>query len=189
MDSDAHPYTGEAVEAVRHRCARARQTYQATGTKAAKRRLKKLSGQEGRFRRWVNHTISKKLVAYAKDTKAALVLEDLTNIRRRMTVRKGQRSRYHSWSFRQLREFLTYKAQRAGVSVVFVDPRNTSRTCSRCGFVDKRNRRSQAEFSCLQCGFESHADLNAAKVLATRAAVTRPDLLAPVRGQLAFSWE
>ena len=106
-----------------------------------------------------------------------------------MTVRKGQRSRYHSWSFRQLREFLTYKAQRAGVSVVFVDPRNTSRTCSRCGFVDKRNRRSQAEFSCLQCGFESHADLNAAKVLATRAAVTRPDLLAPVRGQLAFSWE
>lgn len=152
MDSDGHPYTGEDVEQVRQRCATHRKTYQATGTKAAKRRLKKLSGTEERFRRWANHNIAKRLVAYAKDTKAALVLEELTHIRGRMTVRKGQRSKQHSWSFRQLREFVTYKAARAGVPVVFVDPRNTSRACTRCGFVDKRNRRSQAEFSCIRCG-------------------------------------
>jgi len=188
MDSDGHPYTGEEVEAVRQRCATARQTYQATGTKAAKRRLKTLAGNESRFRQWVNHSISKKLVAYAKDTKAVLVLEDLTGIRDRMTVRKGQRAKQHTWSFRQLREFLAYKAQRAGVPVVFVDPRNTSRTCHRCGFADRRNRRSQAEFFCLRCGYTVHADLNAARNLATRATVTRPDLLAPRQGQLAFAW-
>ena len=90
-----------------------------------------------------------------------------------------------SWSFRQLREFIAYKAQRLGVPVVFVDPRNTSRTCSRCGFVDKRNRRSQAEFSCIRCGYESHADTNAARTLATRALVTAPNLCAPLQGQLA----
>jgi putative transposase len=188
VDSDGNSYTGQAVETVRHRCATARQTYQATGTKAAKRRLKRMAGKESRFRRWVNHTISKRLVAHAKDTKAALGLEDLTHIRGRMTVRKGQRSKHHSWSFRQLREFISYKSLRAGVSVVFVDPRNTSRTCAKCGFVDKRNRRSQAEFSCIRCGHIVHADLNAARTLATRAAVTRPDLCAPLRGQLAFSW-
>jgi hypothetical protein len=42
--------------------------------------------------------------------------------------------------------------------------------------VDKRNRRSQAEFSCLRCGHTCHADLNAASVLAQRAVVSRPDL-------------
>jgi IS605 OrfB family transposase len=187
-DSDGNSSTGEPIERVRQRCATHRQTYQATGTKSAKRRLKKLAGTQARFQRWVNHTISKKLVAYAKDTQAALVLEDLTHIRDRMTVGSRQRNKHHNWSFRQLREFLVYKAQRAGVALILVDPRNTSRTCARCGYVDKRNRRSQAVFSCLRCGHHAHADLNAARNLATRAAVTRPDLLASPVGQLAFAW-
>ena len=187
-DSDGNSYTGAPVEVVRQRCGNARRTYQATGTRSAKRRLKKMAKNESRFRRDVNHVISKNLVAHAKDTKAALVLEDLTHIRSQTTVRKGQRNKHASWSFRQLREFVDYKAVLAGVSVLFVDPRNTSRTCHRCGFVDKRNRRSQAEFSCLRCGHTLHADLNAARNLATRGAVNRPDLVAPVRGQLAFAW-
>lgn len=187
-DSDDNSYTGLPVEVVRQRCGRARQTYQSTHTRSAKRRLKKMARHEARFRRDVNHCIAKQLVAHAKDTQAALSLEELTGIRDRMTVRKGQRNKQHSWSFNQLRQFVTYKAQRAGVPVVFVDPRNTSRTCSRCGFVEKRNRRSQAEFSCLRCGHTLHADLNAARNLATRAAVKRPDLVTPVRGQFAFAW-
>src|SRR5712691_8871775 len=185
-DSDGNAYTGEAMETVRQRHHTARQTYQATGTKSAKRRLKQMAGKQARFQRWANHGLAKRLVQYAKDTQAALALEDLTGIRDRMTVRVRQRAKQHNWSFRQLREFLAYKAQRAGISLVFVDPRNTSRTCSRCGFVDKKNRRSQAEFSCLQCGSEAHADLNAARNLATRGEVSHPDLIAPRRGQLAF---
>jgi len=187
-DSDGNSYTGADVETVRQRCATHRQTYQSTHTKAAKRRLKRLAGKESRFRRWVNHAMAKRLVACAKDTKAALVLEDLTHIRSRTTVRKGQRNKQASWSFRQLREFIVYKAKRIGVPVVFVDPRNTSRTCSKCGDVDNHNRRSQAEFSCLRCGHQAHADLNAARNLATRGHVSAPHLCAPLRGQLAFSW-
>jgi IS605 OrfB family transposase len=187
-DSDGNSYTGDAIEAVRARAATARQTYQSTHTKSAKRRVKKMAGRQARFQRWANHGLAKRLVAYAKDTKAALVLEDLTNIRRRMTVRKTQRSKQHNWSFRQLREFLVYKAQQAGVPLLVVDPRNTSRTCSCCGYVDKKNRRSQAAFSCLRCGFTCHADINAARNLATRGFVTAPDLIASPVGQLAFAW-
>ena len=187
-DSDGNSYTGEAIEAVRARSATARQTYQATHTKSAKRRLKKMAGKQARFQRWANHGLAKRLVAYAKDTKAALVLEELTHIRSRMTVRRSQRSKQHNWSFRQLREFLVYKAQQAGVPLLFVDPRNTSRTCSCCGYVDKKNRRTQAAFSCLRCGFTDHADINAARNLATRGFVTAPDLIASRVGQLAFAW-
>jgi len=187
-DSDGNSYTGDEIERVRQRCMSHRQTYQATGTKSAKRRLKKMAGRQARFQRWANHGLAKRLVQYAKDTKVALALEDLTGIRDRMTVRKRQRAKQHNWSFRQLREFLSYKAQRAGIALVFVDPRNTSRTCSRCGYVDKRNRRSQAEFSCLRCGHEAHTDHNAARNLATRGFVSAPDLVASRVGQLAFAW-
>ncbi len=188
VDSDGNSYTGSVVEVVRQRCATARQTYQSTGTKSAKRRLKKMAGHESRFRRCVNHVIAKTLVAKAKDTQAALVLEDLTGIRDRITVRKSQRNKQSSWSFAQLRTFVTYKALLAGIVVLFVDPRNTSRTCAKCGFVEKRNRRSQAEFLCLRCGHTANADINAAKNLATRGAVNRPDLIAPRHGQLVFAW-
>jgi IS605 OrfB family transposase len=187
-DLDENSYSSEDVEVVRQRAMTHRATFQRTGTKRAKRCLKAMVGQQTKFQCWVNHGIAKRLVHLAKDTKAALVLEDLTHIRSRMTVRKRQRAKQHNWSFGQLRAFLAYKAQRAGVPVIFVDPRNTSKTCSRCGHVDKRNRRSQAQFSCLRCGFECHADMNAASNLAVRGAVSRPDLVAPRLGQLAFAW-
>jgi IS605 OrfB family transposase len=188
-DSDGNTYTGDAVESNRKRRHTARQTYQSTGTKSAKRRLKQMSGKQSRFQRWANHRIAKRLVQYAKDTKAAIVLEDLTHIRARMTVRKRQRARQHNWSFGQLRQFISYKAQKAGVPVMLVDPRNTSRTCSRCGFVSKRNRKSQAEFSCIRCGHQAHADINAARNLVVRGEVMRPDLIAPASGQLTLAWQ
>jgi IS605 OrfB family transposase len=187
-DSDGNTYTGDALERIRQRHHRARQTYQSTGTKSAKRRLKTLAGRQARFQRWANHGLARRLVQYAKDTKAALVLEDLTGIRDRMTVRVRQQAKQDNWSFRQLRTFLMYKAQQAGIPLVLVDPHHTSRTCSRCGYVTKKNRRSQADFSCLRCGYGAHADHNAARNLATRGAVTSPDLIAPRLGQLAFAW-
>jgi putative transposase len=188
-DSDGHTEPGETIERTRQRRQTARNTYQARGTKSAKRRLRKMAGRQQRFQRWVNHGLAKRLVQHAKDTQAILVLEDLTHIRRRLTVRKRQRAKHANWSFRQLRAFIFYKATQAGVPWLLVDPRYTSQTCSRCGFRDQRNRRSQAEFSCLKCGYHSHADVNAAINLAGRAFVSAPDLIAPVRGQLALSWQ
>jgi IS605 OrfB family transposase len=188
MDSDGNSYTGAPIDVVRQRCAKARQSYQATGTRSAKRRLKKMAKHEARFHRNANHTIAKHLVAHAKDTRSAIALEELTGIRERVTVRKSQRNKHHGWGFAQLRQFISYKALLAGIAVLLVDPRNTSRTCSHCGYVDKQNRRSQAEFSCLRCGYTAHADTNAARNLATRAAVKRPDLVAPREGQYAFAW-
>src|SRR5262252_8477379 len=41
-DSDGNVYTGDAIERVRHRSQTARQTYQVTGTKSAKRRLQQM---------------------------------------------------------------------------------------------------------------------------------------------------
>jgi IS605 OrfB family transposase len=124
----------------------------------------------------VNHRISKHLVAKAQDTRRGIALEDLKGIRGRVTVRRRQRATLHSWSFYQLAAFVAYKAAIAGVMILQVDPRNTSRTCPACGFVDKRNRVSQSAFSCVSCGFAGVADHIAAVNIGRRAAVSQPNV-------------
>ncbi|MEU7894806.1 transposase [Nonomuraea sp. NPDC049152] len=57
---------------------------------------------------------------------------------------------------------LAHKAESAGRELIAVDPRNTSRTCARCGHRARENRPTQAEFACTACGHTAHADVNAA---------------------------
>ena len=124
----------------------------------------RMSGKEARFRRHENHVISKSIVQTAKDTGRGIALEDLKGIHERITARGGDaRNRLSGWSFHQLFGFLSYKAQNAGIPIVQVDPRNTSKTCSVCGHCEQANRKSQAEFLCKHCGFSANADWNAAR--------------------------
>jgi putative transposase len=58
---------------------------------------------------------------------------------------------------------LSAKAESAGRHVVAVDPRHTSQRCAQCGHVAAGNRVNQAEFRCLACGHQAHADVNAAR--------------------------
>ena len=179
-DSDGAVYSGAQVNGLRKRHTRLRGKLQAKGTKAAKRLLVKRSHKERRFATHVNHCISKSVVAKAKDTGRGIALEELTGIRDRVTVRRGQRRQHHSWAFNQLRQFIEYKAKLVGVLVALIDPRYTSQTCPRCGLISPSNRPSQSLFSCVSCGFSAPADTVAASIIAGRAAVNRPDFsLAP----------
>ena len=162
VDGDGDTYTGGQLNGLRSRRAKLRSRLQSKGTKSARRLLKKRSGEEHRFASDVNHIISKRIVAKAKDTGRGIALEDLKGIRERVTVRRSQRRVHHSWAFYQLRQFVEYKARLAGVPLVFVDPRNTSRTCPGCGHVSKGNRPDRDSFHCLECGFAGPADYIAA---------------------------
>jgi putative transposase len=62
---------------------------------------------------------------------------------------------------------LEYKLSWQGGMMVEVDYRHTSQTCSCCGHTAKENRQTQAEFRCMACGYEQHADVNAAKNILT----------------------
>ncbi len=148
---------------------------QKKGTKSAKRRLKRLSGKERRFANDLNHRISKSIVAKAQRTGRGIALEDLRGIRERVRLRKLQRATLHSWAFRDLVWKLQYKAERAGVPLVFVDPRNTSRECPACGHTERANRPTQALFRCRVCGCSGPADHFAAVNIARRAAVIQPN--------------
>ena len=55
---------------------------------------------------------------------------------------------------------LSYKEVKFGGQLVKVNPRNTSKTCSKCGAIIEMPL-SKREFLCLHCGFACHRDLNA----------------------------
>ncbi len=184
-DSDGERHSGSEVDACRERNAalrtslqrkKAEQLQQGKRPKNVCRKLKKHSGKEARFRNNENHRISKELVRKAQGTGRGIALEDLSGIRDRAGKRfgKAQRARFGSWSFRQLRSFIVYKAIMAGVEVRVVDPRNTSRECSECHHVAKTNRKTQARFVCGNCEHEENADTNASKNIASRAPVNAP---------------
>ncbi|WP_147371302.1 zinc ribbon domain-containing protein, partial [Meiothermus granaticius] len=96
----------------------------------------------------------------------------------RSTWRSLKRAWLHSWAFHDFGQKLSYKAQRQGVRVVLVDPRNSSRECPNCGHTERANRPNQSTFSCVVCGFAGHADHIAALNLRGRgrAVVNLPNV-------------
>jgi IS605 OrfB family transposase len=173
-DSDGETFRGDQVEACRRHYGQRRKILQSIGTKSAKRKLRKTTSKESRFRKDKNHKISKAIVAKAKGTARAIGVEDLAGIGERTTVNQVQRSRVKGWAFYQLRTFIAYKALAEGVPVIPIDPRNTSRTCSSCGHCEKRNRKNRNEFKCRHCGLILCADVNAARNIRDWAEVMRP---------------
>ncbi len=157
---------GRGLNRYRKRQLALRAKLQKKRTKSAKRRLKERSRREQRHVKNTNHIIAKTIVTEAERTSAGISLEALRSARVRL--RKPQRVALHSWAFAQLGDFIVYKAKRAGVPLVFVNPAYTSQTCAECGHVDKRNRVDQGLFICRGCGVVAHADRNASHNIATR---------------------
>ncbi|HEV2667184.1 MAG TPA: transposase [Blastocatellia bacterium] len=185
-DSDGDRFSGASVERVRQKNHKQRQALQQEAAKrkakgyrpkSIRRKLNSLSGREARFRRDTNHVISKQLIEKATDTNRGIAVEELKGIRERTRFRKNQRAKMSGWSFYQLRAFIEYKAAIAGIPVVAVDPQYTSQMCSQCGHIEKANRKSQSEFQCRRCGFETHADHNGALNIRARALVNAPMVL------------
>jgi len=136
-----------------------RSDLQQCGSRYAHENIQSVGRTEtGRFEIYL-HSVANELIEEAIETACShIVFEDLTHIREEIPEATWQ----HVWAFRRLYGYVEYKALEQGVEVVQVDPRNTSNRCSTCGFTHPDNRHGE-EFACQQCGYENHADYNAAK--------------------------
>jgi len=57
---------------------------------------------------------------------------------------------------------IAWNAAKRGVQATRVKSAYSSQECSQCHFTDRANRPDQRTFCCVVCGFQAHADLNAA---------------------------
>jgi IS605 OrfB family transposase len=182
--SEGDNWHGQQLNRVRDHYSKLRAVLQqraSKGTRSSRRRcrelVQRLSGKERRFQAWVNHRISKTIVAKAMAVNSAIALEDLTGIRERVNPQpcsKPERRRSNSWAFYQLRSFISYKALKVGIKVVLVNPRYSSQTCHRCLHIHPdpaQSYRSGKKFKCGHCGWEGDADFNSANVIALLGAV------------------
>jgi IS605 OrfB family transposase len=157
-------FAGGEIKDLRNRYKKMRARLQSKGTLSAKRKLKYFSDKEKRLMRDVNHKISKAIVQFALDNEVSVIgLEDLTSIRTNTihNVKKKKRHIHSGWAYRQLQDFIEYKAREVGIITHFVNPYMTSKTCSRCNHISKENR-NRLTFICVKCGYENNADLNGA---------------------------
>lgn len=180
--SEGKSYSSQSLNQYREKQRKIRRSIQSKGTKGrtheckrgCAKLLKRLKGKERTTATIINHTISKQIVADAKAKGVGIAIEDLSNIRFTSKRRnKTFKRELNSWSFCQLRSFLEYKAKRAGVPLIAVQPAYTSQTCSKCHHIGTRNNKS---FKCGYCGNDMDADINAAKNIALLgAAVNQPE--------------
>ncbi len=172
--SDGKIFNSEQLKVVRKRYAKTRASMQSKGTKGSKRALRRLSGRERRFATVTNHTIAKQIVQQAKEQNRGIAIEDLTNIRKNAKAKsRAQKTELNRWSFYQLRQFLEYKSKMSGIRLFAIPPAYTSQTCSSCQHIGIRKGE---KFSCNNCGYKAHADVNAAKNIATWGRiVNRPE--------------
>ena len=154
-----------------------------------KKRVSILHQKIARMRTDYLHKLSTRLI---RDNQA-IVIEDLkvANMSRsakgsieepgkNVAAKSGLNRSIMDAGWGMFRTMLEYKARWYGRTLITVDAAYTSQTCSSCGHVSKDNRKTQAAFTCQACGYENHADVNAAINILNRANDALSELTCPV---------
>lgn len=128
--------------------------------------LKLIKDARRNYEKYTDHmtnVASRRVVETAEEhTPCRIHLENLTHLRETVD------DPIHDWPYAMIQEQIISKAEEIGVPVVMVNPRDTSIECRKCGTVNAANRSSR-DFQCIDCGYEVHADVNAAINIAKRA--------------------
>ena len=143
--------------------------HQTAGKKKWSRKLSELSTKKTRQIKHVLHAQTKAIVEdCVKSNVNEVVIGDLRNIRRGKKWNKKSSQKLHAWSFNRFTELLRYKLALEGIQIIVVNEKGTSKTCNRCGYANRYNRKKRGWFKCRECGYEENADINGAKNILNR---------------------
>ncbi|HIH72058.1 MAG: transposase [Thermococcales archaeon 44_46] len=119
--------------------------------------LEKYSGRERNRMRDFLHKLANKIVEIAYRKRMGIILEDLRGIKEKvLNGSKDFNRKISKWNARELQRLIEYKAKWFGVPVVYVNPRNSSRTCPACGgqLIPQEGRLMK----CSNCGLVEDRD-------------------------------
>lgn len=133
------------------------------------RQLSELSRKKSKQIKHVLHAQTRAIVEdCVKSNVKEVVIGDLRNIRKGKKWNKKSNQKLHAWSFNQFTKLLKYKLALEGIQIITVNEKSTSKTCSRCGYESRYNRKKRGWFKCKECGLEENADINGAMNILNR---------------------
>ena len=130
--------------------------------KRAKIRVAKLHEKIADCRKDFLHKITTKLV----NDYSFIVSEKLAS---QEMVKENYGKQINDAGWNMFANMLAYKAEGAGCEVVFVDPKDTSKMCSRCGNIRDDLTLWDRTYNCPNCGLSTDRDLNSAVNILTKA--------------------
>jgi len=101
-----------------------------------------------------------KLGRYFAEHYDVVVMEDIHV--KQLIGKSGRRMRMrlHDVAFHELRSIVKYQMEKYGKGFILVDPRNSSKTCAKCGYVKDDLTLNDRIFSCPKCGWTADRDYN-----------------------------
>lgn len=132
------------------------------GYKCRMKPVNKVRDKVSNFADTYNHKVSRYIVDLAVKYNCGVIqMEDLS----KATANTNERM-LKDWSYYDLQSKIEYKAKELGIEINYINPKYTSKRCSRCGCIHQDNRdgkKDQARFECKICGHKENADINASK--------------------------
>lgn len=135
--------------------------------------LDKFKTRERNFVKSYNHMISKQVIDFAVKNKAGQInIENISGFGMSVNEDENKKRVLANWSYYELQEMISYKAEKYGIVVKKVNPCYTSQVCSICGTLGERV--DQKTFNCVnpKCkankmkDYLMNADVNAARNIA-----------------------
>jgi putative transposase len=138
------------------------QAKQALKTKSSRawmrlqRRKSRFLARQRRRRRDLEHKVSRAVVKWGVERQVGtLAVGDVRAAADGMALGHTNNQKISSWPHGRLRQYITYKAQAAGMVVELVDEAYTTQECPNC---HKRHKPRGRNYHCPVCGFVSHRD-------------------------------
>ena len=132
------------------------------GYKCKMKPVNKVRNKVANFADTYNHKVSKYIIDFAVKNNCGIIqMEDLTK-----ATANTREKLLKDWSYYDLQSKIEYKAKEQGIEVIKIDPKYTSKRCSKCGCIHLENRdckNDQSNFTCKVCGHHENADINASK--------------------------
>ncbi|MFP3297552.1 MAG: transposase [Thermocladium sp.] len=101
-----------------------------------------------------------KLGKYFAEHYDAVVMEDIHVKQLVGRGNRGLRRSLQDAAFGMMRTVIRYQVGKYGKKLVLVDPRNSSKTCAKCGYVKMDLALSDGVFECPVCGWRADRDYN-----------------------------
>jgi putative transposase len=150
-----HQYTAKRLSEL--------QAKQAGKTKGSRRwgllqrRKARFLAQQKKRTRDIEHKVSRAVVDWATERGAGtLAVGDVRDVADGKRMNSKSQQKISLWSHGRMRQYLTYKAEAAGIGVELVDEHGTSKTCPACG---RRYKPRGRVYRCPRCGLVAHRDV------------------------------